>query len=105
MITIAVPPWHPITVITEKEPNYHFGRLISANDALLVVELRNPFTGLADLSVTGLILDSFSRLEEETMAMITIRLAVRFVASDRDRVFRFQALELQRLRFKVRPRR
>ena len=99
MITIAIPARHPITVTTANEPKYHFGRLISAADALFVVELRNPFAELVDLSVTGLILDSFIQVEEVAMAMISIQFDVRFVAADGDRIFHLQAVEPQKLRF------
>jgi len=98
VITIAIPPRHPLTVTTENEPRYHFARLISVAGALLVIELRN-LANLADLSVTGLILDTFVEVEEGTMAMISIQFDVRYVAADGDRIFRLQAVEPQRLRF------
>lgn len=101
MITIAIPPRHPLIVTTEDEPRYHFARLIGAAGALIVVELRNPLASLPDLSVTGLILDTFVEVEEGMMAMISIQFDVRYIAADGDRVFRLQAVEPQRLRFKM----
>ena len=104
MITIAIPPRHSVIVTTKDEPKHHFGRLISATGASLVVELRKPLASLADLSVTGLTLDTFVEVEEGAMAMISIQFDVRYVAAHGDRIVRLHAIEPQKIRFTM-PRR
>jgi hypothetical protein len=91
-------------VITEKTPRYHFSRLVSAAGSSFVVELRKPFARLSDLSITGVILDTFVEIDDRAIAMMSINFDVRLIVADGDRILRLEVIEPQSLRFKM-PRR
>jgi hypothetical protein len=100
VITINLSPFHPVTLVTAKEPRYLFARLTAASEQFVIVDLRREAPD-GQLEITHLIIEMFGLLGVVHSGPASIQIDCRNTRAAGKRFLRLQPIDAATLKIRV----
>ena len=84
MIRITVTEKHPITVIANGEPRYHFAQIIGVSASTIQLQLRRRSSRPNEVRASGLFVETFAQISTARFGTVSIEIDARNVSRRTD---------------------